>query len=130
MVILTYLLGAATAIYRAIVLAAAPGEVLLLFPEPTHCFSSRAGSLSVVIDDRKVNAVCACVCLCVRVCVCYEVSFLVCSSTLVTYNGSTLLHYTPSLFVTQCMTFQKSKMAHQPERYHMLENHSLTFNEL
>lgn len=41
--------------YRAIVLAAAPGEILPQFPEPTHCFSSRAGSLSVVIDDRKVQ---------------------------------------------------------------------------
>ena len=40
---------------RAIVLAAAPGEILPQFPEPTHCFSSRAGSLSVVIDDRKVH---------------------------------------------------------------------------
>ena len=41
--------------FRAIVLAAAPGEILPQFPEPTHCFSSRAGSLSVVIDDRKVQ---------------------------------------------------------------------------
>ena len=36
-------------------MAAAPGEVLPQFPEPTHCFSTRAGSLSVVIDDRKVH---------------------------------------------------------------------------
>ena len=35
-------------VFRAIVLAAAPGEVLPRFPEPTHCFS-------VVIDDRKVH---------------------------------------------------------------------------
>ena len=48
-------------------IAAAPGEVLPLFPEPTHCFSSRAGSLSVVIDDHKVNRVCVCVCACVCV---------------------------------------------------------------
>ena len=43
-------------LFRAIILAAAPGEVLPRFPEPTHCFSSRAGSLSVVIDDRKVHS--------------------------------------------------------------------------
>lgn len=40
--------------YRAIVLAAAPGEKLPNFPEPTHCFSPRAVQLTVVIDDDKV----------------------------------------------------------------------------
>ena len=39
---------------RAIVLAAAPGEKLPNFPEPTHCFSPRAVQLTVVIDDDKV----------------------------------------------------------------------------
>lgn len=40
--------------HRAIVLAAAPGEKLPNFPEPTHCFSPRAVQLTVVIDDDKV----------------------------------------------------------------------------
>ena len=39
---------------RAIILAAAPGEVLPFYPEPTHCFSPRAVQLTVVIDDKKV----------------------------------------------------------------------------
>ena len=39
---------------RAIVIAAAPGEKLPNFPEPTHCFSPRAVQLTVVIDDEKV----------------------------------------------------------------------------
>ena len=128
-------------IHRAIVLAAAPGEVLPLFPEPTHCFSSRAGSLSVVIDDHKVCCVhaCACVysvclslcgCICVYVCVCtcvYRLFFF--SSTLVTYNGSILLHYAPSLFATQCTTYQRSKMVHQLERSRTLGSHNLTSND-
>ena len=41
--------------HRAIVLAAAPGEKLPNFPEPTHCFSPRAVQLTVVIDDDKVH---------------------------------------------------------------------------
>lgn len=40
---------------RAIILAAAPGEVLPFYPEPTHCFSPRAVQLTVVVDDKKVN---------------------------------------------------------------------------
>lgn len=35
-------------------MAAAPGEVLPLYPEPTHCFSPRAIQLTVMVDDRKV----------------------------------------------------------------------------
>ena len=38
-------------------MAAAPGETLPLFPEPTHIFSPRACQLTVVIDDRKVPLV-------------------------------------------------------------------------
>ncbi|XP_023241204.1 DNA (cytosine-5)-methyltransferase 1-like [Centruroides sculpturatus] len=38
---------------RAIILAAAPGEKLPLFPEPTHVFAPRACQLSVVVDDKK-----------------------------------------------------------------------------
>ena len=49
------MVGYIVSVSRAIVLAAAPGEVLPQFPEPTYCFSTRAGSLSVVIDDRKVH---------------------------------------------------------------------------
>ncbi len=40
---------------RAIILAAAPGEVLPCYPEPTHCFSPRGVQLTVVIDERKVH---------------------------------------------------------------------------
>nr|AKR53930.1 DNA (cytosine-5) methyltransferase 1 [Latrunculia apicalis] len=39
---------------RAIILAAAPGEKLPYFPEPTHCFSPRAVQLTVMVDDKKV----------------------------------------------------------------------------
>ena len=35
-------------------LAAAPGEKLPLFPEPTHCFSPRGVQLTVVVDERKL----------------------------------------------------------------------------
>lgn len=38
---------------RAIIIAAAPGEKLPLYPEPTHVFSPRAVQLSVVVDDKK-----------------------------------------------------------------------------
>lgn len=38
---------------RAIILAAAPGEKLPLFPEPIHVFAPRACQLSVVVDDKK-----------------------------------------------------------------------------
>ena len=39
----------------AIVMAAAPGEILPMYPEPTHCFSPRAVQLTVVVDERKVG---------------------------------------------------------------------------
>ncbi|KAG1714242.1 DNA (cytosine-5)-methyltransferase 1 [Nymphon striatum] len=45
--------GVAQTRRRAIILAAAPGEVLPVFPEPTHVFTMRACTLSVVIDDKK-----------------------------------------------------------------------------
>ncbi|XP_054724016.1 DNA (cytosine-5)-methyltransferase PliMCI-like [Uloborus diversus] len=38
---------------RAIILAAAPGEKLPSFPEPSHVFSMRACQRSVVVDDKK-----------------------------------------------------------------------------
>ncbi|KAM7308501.1 DNA (cytosine-5)-methyltransferase PliMCI-like [Ixodes scapularis] len=43
---------------RAIILAAAPGEKLPLYPEPKHVFASRACQLSVVVDDRKYLSNC------------------------------------------------------------------------
>jgi len=36
-------------------MAAAPGEKLPQYPEPTHCFSPRAVQLAVVVDERKVR---------------------------------------------------------------------------
>lgn len=42
-------------IFRAIVLAAAPGEKLPNFPNPTHVFSPRACQLTIVVDDTKVR---------------------------------------------------------------------------
>lgn len=39
---------------RAIILAAAPGHKLPLYPEPLHVFSSRACQRSVVVDEKKV----------------------------------------------------------------------------
>lgn len=39
-------------------MAAAPGEVLPLYPEPTHCFSPRAIQLTVMVDDKKVITSC------------------------------------------------------------------------
>lgn len=49
---------------RAIILAAAPGLKLPLFPEPLHVFSSRACQLSVVVDDKKVIfSMCVSVCI-------------------------------------------------------------------
>ncbi|PIK50641.1 DNA (cytosine-5)-methytransferase 1 [Apostichopus japonicus] len=41
---------------RAIILAAAPGEKLPMYPEPQHVFSPRACQLSVVIDDKKIES--------------------------------------------------------------------------
>ncbi|KAJ9600521.1 hypothetical protein L9F63_026341, partial [Diploptera punctata] len=43
---------------RAIILAAAPGEVLPTFPEPTHVFSPKACQLSVMVDDKKYLSSC------------------------------------------------------------------------
>ena len=45
--------GVAQTRRRAIILAAAPGESLPLFPEPLHVFAPRACQLSVVVDDKK-----------------------------------------------------------------------------
>lgn len=45
--------GVAQTRRRAIILAAAPGEKLPLFPEPLHVFAPRACQLNVVVDDRK-----------------------------------------------------------------------------
>ena len=42
--------------FRAIIIAAAPGEKLPYYPEPTHCFSPRGFQLTVVVDDKKVSA--------------------------------------------------------------------------
>ena len=42
---------------RAIILAAAPGEKLPLYPEPMHTFAPRAMQLSVVVDEKKVSEV-------------------------------------------------------------------------
>ncbi|CAG0886916.1 unnamed protein product [Darwinula stevensoni] len=38
---------------RAIILAAAPGEVLPNYPEPLHVFSEKACKLNVLVDDTK-----------------------------------------------------------------------------
>ena len=40
--------------FRAIILAAAPGEKLPRYPEPLHVFAPRAMSLSVAVDSHKV----------------------------------------------------------------------------
>lgn len=40
-------------IYRAIILAAAPGEKLPRYPEPLHTFSRKGMSLTVTADDIK-----------------------------------------------------------------------------
>lgn len=45
--------GVAQTRRRAIILAAAPGEKLPLYPEPLHVFAPRACSLNVVVDDKK-----------------------------------------------------------------------------
>jgi DNA (cytosine-5)-methyltransferase 1 len=39
--------------FRAIILAAAPGEKLPFYPEPLHVFSPRAVQLTVMIDEKK-----------------------------------------------------------------------------
>ncbi|KAH7979028.1 hypothetical protein HPB49_007864 [Dermacentor silvarum] len=43
---------------RAIILAAAPGEKLPLYPEPQHVFAPRACQLTVMVDDRKYLSNC------------------------------------------------------------------------
>lgn len=44
-------------VFRLIILAAAPGEVLPKYPEPTHVFSKRACQLSVIVDNKKVREI-------------------------------------------------------------------------
>ena len=36
-------------------MAAAPGEKLPQYPEPTHCFSPRPVQLAIVVVERKVK---------------------------------------------------------------------------
>ncbi|XP_033326072.2 DNA (cytosine-5)-methyltransferase PliMCI [Megalopta genalis] len=43
---------------RLIILAAAPGETLPKYPEPTHVFSKRACQLSVIVDNKKYSSNC------------------------------------------------------------------------
>ncbi|XP_076670133.1 DNA methyltransferase 1a [Andrena cerasifolii] len=43
---------------RMIILAAAPGQTLPNYPEPTHVFSKRACQLSVLVDSKKYNSNC------------------------------------------------------------------------
>ena len=43
---------------RAFLLAAAPGEKLPMFPEPTHVFSRRGCQLSVTVDKRPYQSNC------------------------------------------------------------------------
>ncbi|XP_076633551.1 DNA methyltransferase 1a [Colletes latitarsis] len=43
---------------RMILLAAAPGQLLPKYPEPTHVFSKRVCQLSVLVDNRKYNSNC------------------------------------------------------------------------
>ncbi|KAH7957108.1 hypothetical protein HPB52_015343 [Rhipicephalus sanguineus] len=43
---------------RAIILAAAPGERLPLYPEPQHVFAPRACQLTVMVDERKYLSNC------------------------------------------------------------------------
>lgn len=50
--------GVAQTRRRAIILAAAPGEKLPYYPEPTHAFSPRACQLSVVVDNKKFTSNC------------------------------------------------------------------------
>jgi len=41
--------------HRVIILAAAPGEVLPLYPEPTHVFTSKSNSIRVNVNGRGVS---------------------------------------------------------------------------
>ncbi|XP_076753766.1 DNA methyltransferase 1a isoform X1 [Xylocopa sonorina] len=43
---------------RMIILAAAPGQVLPKYPEPTHVFSKHACQLSVLVDNKKYSTNC------------------------------------------------------------------------
>ncbi|XP_069697598.1 DNA (cytosine-5)-methyltransferase 1-like isoform X2 [Periplaneta americana] len=43
---------------RAIILAAAPGEILPNYPEPTHVFNPKVCQLGVVVDDKKFLSNC------------------------------------------------------------------------
>ncbi|KAL1124037.1 hypothetical protein AAG570_001807 [Ranatra chinensis] len=43
---------------RAIILAAAPGEVLPNYPEPTHVFNPRATQLTITVDDKRFISNC------------------------------------------------------------------------
>ncbi|CAK9821528.1 DNA (cytosine-5)-methyltransferase PliMCI [Anthophora retusa] len=43
---------------RMIILAAAPGQKLPKYPEPTHAFSKRACQLSVLVDNKKYKSNC------------------------------------------------------------------------
>uniref|UniRef100_T1H9D1 DNA (cytosine-5-)-methyltransferase n=1 Tax=Rhodnius prolixus TaxID=13249 RepID=T1H9D1_RHOPR len=45
-------------ISKAIVIAAAPGEILPNFPEPLHVFNPRENQLTVVVDDKKFISSC------------------------------------------------------------------------
>ena len=47
---------------RAFILAAAPGEKLPLFPEPTHVFSRRGCQLSVTVDKSSYQSNCRWTC--------------------------------------------------------------------
>ncbi|GFG29057.1 hypothetical protein Cfor_02087 [Coptotermes formosanus] len=42
--------------WRAIILAAAPGEILPTYPEPTHMFNPKACQPSVMVDDKNVTS--------------------------------------------------------------------------
>ncbi|CAK8688847.1 unnamed protein product [Clavelina lepadiformis] len=48
--------GVAQTRRRAIILAAAPGENLPLYPEPLHTFSARGGSISAQVGDKKITS--------------------------------------------------------------------------
>ncbi|XP_033204996.2 DNA methyltransferase 1a isoform X1 [Bombus vancouverensis nearcticus] len=44
---------------RIIILAAAPGQILPQYPEPTHVFSKHACQLSVLVDNKKYSTNCS-----------------------------------------------------------------------
>jgi DNA (cytosine-5)-methyltransferase 1 len=48
--------GVAQTRRRMILMAAAPGEILPMYPEPTHTFCPKALSLSVTIDQRRYES--------------------------------------------------------------------------